>query len=68
MCFLMPYSRSPKFERQDHSFVTETHNSASRGATALGGRDTSDQIDGHSFNLELNRGTAVANQSEDGSG
>ena len=68
VCFLAPCFGSPKFESQDHSLITETHNLASCGATVLGGRDTSDQIDGYSFNLELKRATAVVNQPEDGSG
>jgi len=51
VCFLVPCSRSPKFERQDH---TETHNLASCGAAVLGGRDTSDQVDGYSFKQSYN--------------
>jgi len=43
VCFLVPCSRSPKFERHDCSLITETHNSATCGTTALGSRDTFDQ-------------------------
>ena len=48
VCFLVPCFGSPKFERQGHSLITETHNLVSCGTTVLGDQDTSDQIDGYS--------------------